>query len=581
MTKNFIIGFLILVIALMLTLSCGAAGSIGDQVIVIGQNRIHDLYGAVNALEQNAGNAVIYLNGPVTLNRQLEIPSNLSGLKSVTLASYTNSPVSVAMSGSVLCANGVPFFVDQNVSLTNGFLVGGACNAQAGTVSVDDSVLFINGSADFVIGGGLAMGSGVVSSVKNVNVIINGSANAVHGGGYAFNGGTADVSGLANLILARTGVVSNALYGGGYATGAGSNAPVSAAHVIALGSAKNLYQSSGLAEMGGSAALGSYNIELINNQTPQIQNPVYQPVQQPIISPDKTLVLYVGPNQQAQNFTDAVNMLPMQNAGNVEFRIMGNFRQENEVVIPANRGIVSLIVTGNNNTRMTVSWPEDVGFYANGIPTTIADSVVFKDGTLYGGANVRGGQQSNLQSTYLEIAGTVNKVVAGSKANGRQAVAHVGNTMLVLRGKATGWLYGGGAALYEGYSAVDGTATMAVAQGAKVELSVSGGGYAFGDGALSVVNESNMNIAGTIVYAVFLGGYADQGSTAATAGLSYLNLEATGNVGQSVWYGGRAFTRSTVTLDTAQAQISGRIGASVHREGRATDSGKVSTRVIL
>ena len=122
---------------------------------------------------------------------------------------------------------------------------------------------------------------------------------------------------------------------------------------------------------------------------------------------------------------------------------------------------------------------------------------------------------------------------------------------------------------------------MAVARGASVEMSVAGGGYAFGDRAQSVVNESNMNIAGTIVYAVFLGGYADQGSTAATSGLSYLNLEATGNVGQSVWYGGRAFTRSTVTLDTAQAQISGRVGASVHREGRATDSGKVSTRVIL
>ena len=581
MTKNFSICFLTLVIALMLTLSCGAAGSKSDQVIVIGQNGINDLYGAVNSLGQNAGNAVIYLNGSVSLNQQVEIPSNISGLKSVTLASYTGSPVTVMMGGSVICANGIPLTVDQNVSLTNGFLVGGACNAQPGTVSVEDSVLFVNGSADFVIGGGLAMGSGVVSSVKNVNIIINGSAGTVHGGGYAFNGGTADVSVLADLILTQNGNVGNALYGGGYAAGAGSNAPVSAAHVIALGTVGNLYQNSGMAEMGGSAALGTYSIELINSQTPPNQMPVYDPVQQPVISPDKTTVMYIGPNQQAQNFTDAVNLLPVQNAGNVEFRIMGNFRQENEVVIPVDRGIISLIVTGNNNTRMTVSWPEDVGFYANGIPTTIAESVVFKDGTLYGGANVRNGQQSNLQSTYLDIAGTVNKVVAGSKANGAQAVAHVGNTMLVLRGKASGWLYGGGAALYGGYSAVDGTATMAVARGASVEMSVAGGGYAFGDRAQSVVNESNMNIAGTIVYAVFLGGYADQGSTAATSGLSYLNLEATGNVGQSVWYGGRAFTRSTVTLDTAQAQISGRVGASVHREGRATDSGKVSTRVIL
>ena len=127
MTKNFSICFLTLVIALMLTLS--------DQVIVIGQNGINDLYGAVNSLGQNAGKAVIYLNGSVSLNQQVEIPSNISGLKSVTLASYTGSPVTVVMGGSVICANGIPLTVDQNVSLTNGFLVGGACNAQPGTVS--------------------------------------------------------------------------------------------------------------------------------------------------------------------------------------------------------------------------------------------------------------------------------------------------------------------------------------------------------------------------------------------------------------------------------------------------------------
>ena len=104
MTKNFSICFLTLVIALMLTLSCGAAGSKSDQVIVIGQNGINDLYGAVNSLGQNAGKAVIYLNGSVSLNQQVEIPSNISGLKSVTLASYTGSPVTVVMGGSVICA---------------------------------------------------------------------------------------------------------------------------------------------------------------------------------------------------------------------------------------------------------------------------------------------------------------------------------------------------------------------------------------------------------------------------------------------------------------------------------------------
>ena len=581
MTKKLFVFLFVLVTMLSMTLNCGAAGNTSDQVIIIGQNGIYDLNGAISALNKNAGNAVIYINGSTGLTQLAEIPSNLTGLKSVTLASYTGAQATVSMNGSVICANGVPVSVEQGVSLTNGFLVGGSCIGQPGKKSVDDSTIILNGSADFVIGGGLAMGSGAVSSVKNVNIIINGSANSIHGGGYAFNGGTADVSGTANLILTRTGAINNALYGGGYASGAGSSAPVAAAHVIALGAAGSVYQSKGLGEMGGNAAVGSYNIELINSQIIPTQMPSYEPGPT-IIRPDMntTTVMYIGPNQQAQNFTDAVNLLPMRNAGNVEFRIMGNFRQEKDVIIPADRGVLSLTVTGNNNTRMTVSWPEDVGFFANGIPTTIANSVVFKDGVIYGGANVSNNQYSILQSTYLDISGTVNKVVAGSKAKGAGADAHVLNPTLILRGRATGWLYGGGAALYGGYSAVDGTAVLNVTQGAVVELSVAGGGYAFGAGSQSVVKDSNLNIAGAVTYAVFLGGYADQSSTAITTGLSYLNLEKTGNVSQSVWYGGRAFNKSTVTLDTARAQISGRVGATVHREGRASDNGVVKTRVI-
>lgn len=578
MKKTGIIG-LLLVVMLVMVLNCGAMEELDYQIIVIGQNGIYDLNSAMLALRQDAGHAVIYLNGPMSLNRQVEIPYGLKGLKSVTLASYNGVPTEVSMGGSVLCANGIPFTLAESVTLRSGFLVGGHCVAMNGTERADESVLIVNGAADYVIGGGLAMNQGAVSSVKNVNIVVNGRANNVHGGGYAFNGGVADVSETANLILTRSSVVNNAVYAGGYATGQGSSAPVASAHVISLGDTASLNREAGLAENGGSAVIGSYNIELINRSTAPAQVPVQNPIPvQPIPAPAAT-VMYIGPGQQAQNFTDAVNLLPA-NAGNVEFRIMGNFRQENDVVIPANRGILSLTVTGNNNTRMTVSWPEDVGFFANGIPTTIAESVYFSDGVIYGGANVGSGQQSNLQTTYLDISGKVNKVVAGSKAKGSAASAHVGNTTLIFRGKATGWLYGGGAALYGGYSVVDGTANMVIAQGASLDLSVAGGGYAFGAGSESVVKDSVLDVSGSVIYAVFLGGYADQSSSAVTTGHAYLNLQPSGNVGQSVWYGGRAYNKSRVTVDTASAQISGRVGAAVHREGRASDGGSVSTRVI-
>lgn len=587
MTKKITIGFLVLMIALMLTLSCGAAGNVSDQLIVIGQNGIYDLNSAFNALNNNAGNAVIYLNGPLTLNQQAELPANLSGIKSVTLASYSGSPVSVAMGGSVICANGVPLIIDQNVNLSNGFLIGGKCLAQNGNASVEDSALIINGSADYVIGGGLAMEKGAVSNVKNVNIIINGSVNTVHGGGYAINGGTADVTEYANLVLTPTGKITNVLYAGGYAGGSGSRAMVSGAHVLALGNAGNVNKNSGYSVNGGTAGVGSgsNNSGVISIKNPDepiiIQNPtaVPQPQQPYNWQGAAGTVIYIGPGQQARNFSDAVNQLPY-NSGNVEFRLMGDFKQDSDVIIPGNRGIYSLKLTGNNNSRMTVTWPEDIGFFANGIPTEIDSSVVFNGGILYGGANVVGGQHSVLQQTSLIIRGKVNTVVAGSKAKGAGAEAHVMNTNLVFHGKATGWLYGGGSALYGGHSVVDGTTSMYIMPGAYMEFSIAGGGYAFGENAVSEVKDSLMDVSGTVEYAVYLGGYADQRSLSQTTGQSYLNLQPQGKVGQSVWYGGRAYNGARATLDTASAQITGHVGAYVHKNGNNSNGGTVSTRVI-
>ena len=590
MGKKHAIGFIFLIIALMVTFTCAFAGSDGSgQTIVIGQNGIYDLVSAVNAIGDNAGNAVIYLNNSVNLNQQVQIPYGRKGLTSVTLASYSGAPVNVSMNGSVICANGVPFTVEQGVTLTNGFLVGGKCSAQYGqNEKVKESVLVVNGNADYVIGGGLAMGYGAVSSVQIANVVMNGSANIVHGGGFSYNGGVADVSDRVELFLTRNSSVVTAVYGGGYASGYGSYAPVRNVHITAMGQAGKVVQGVGLAESGGSALVGAYNLEPVPTATPTAvptatPNPYYggwyyNP--QPGGQAPRTgaTVINIGPNETARNFTQAVSQIP-NNAGNVTFRLTGSFLQNTDVEIPQNRGILSVTVTADN-ARVTVTWPEDIGFFANGIPLTISSNIVFDNGTIYGGANVGTGQQSNLQSTYMDISGTVSKVVAGSKAKGMAASAHVMNAVLVFRGRATGWIYAGGSGLYGGYSAVDGMATLTMMQGSSADQSVSGGGFAFGDGAQSVVKDASLDISGSIVYAVYMGGYADQAGTASTTGQVSLNLQSYGNVGQSVWYGGRAYKNANVYVDTAWAQIYGRVGATVHKEGRASDGGTVSVRVI-
>lgn len=580
MEKLYKVFILVMLLTAVIAGSCFAAN---DQVIVFGQNGVYDLAGAMSAIRENAGNAVIYLTGSVNITQQVELPANVKGLTSVSLASYTGAPVSVVMNGSVICANGVPFTLEQGVSLTNGFLVGGKCVAQYGQKeTVSESVLVVNGTADYVIGGGLAMGYGTVSTVGITNVILNGTANIVHGGGYAYNGGTADVSTRSDIVLTRHSSVTAAAYGGGYASGFSSFAPVRSVHTISIGTSANLNKNAGFVENGGNANIGAYTLEPVptvtpipaiviawggNNTNPGYPNPAGQ-----------TTVITVGSGQQAKNFTEAVAQIPG-NAGNVVFSLNGTFQQNTDVEIPANRGVKSVLVTAANG-RAAVSWPEDVGFFANGIPTTIESGVVFDNGTIYGGANVGTGQQSNLGSTYLDIAGTVNKVVAGSKAKGSASSAHVVSSTLILRGRATGWLYAGGSALYGGYSVVDGTAMLTMMQGSSVDQSISGGGFSFGTGSQAVVKDAYLDIAGSVVYAVYMGGYADQSGTASTSGQAFLNLQPTGNIGQSVWYGGRAFKNANVYVDTAQAQISGRIGATVHKEGRATDGGSVSVRVM-
>ena len=589
MGKNHVIGVIAAVIVLLMMFGFVSAGSDAGQAIVIGQNGIYDLVSAVNAIGDNAGNAVIYLNGPVSLNQQVEIPAGRKGLTSVTLASYTGAPMIVTMNGSVICANGVPFTLEQGVTLTNGFLVGGKCAANYGqNQKVTESVLVVNGNADYVIGGGLAMGYGAVSSVQIANVVVNGSANIVHGGGFAYNGGVADVSDRVELFLTRNSNVTTAVYGGGYASGYGSYSPVRSVHITALGQTGKLVQGIGLAESGGSAAVGAYSLEPVPTATPTAvptatPNPYYNgwydnPQAGGQYQNTASTVIRIGPNETAHNFTQAVSQIP-NNAGYVTFQLTGSFLQNTDVEIPLNRGILSVTVAANNG-RVTVTWPEDIGFFANGIPLTISSNVVFDNGTVYGGANVGTGQQSNLQSTYMDISGTVNKVVAGSKAKGTAASAHVMNAVLVFRGKATGWIYAGGSALYGGYSVVDGLATLTMMQGSSADQSISGGGFAFGEGAQSVVKDAYLDISGSIVYAIYMGGYADQAGTSTTTGQVALNLQSYGNIGQSVWYGGRAYKNANVYVDTALAQIYGRVGATVHKEGRASDGGTVSVRVI-
>ena len=561
--------FLVLLLAAAL-LILNVGGVFAAQQIVIGQNGIMDLSQAMRVINRNPGDVTIRLMNDLVQRSEVVLPTDIRGLKSLTIDSYYNSPVYIDLNGSVICAGGVPFTLGKNVTITNGFIIGGKCLSKSGKETVSSTNVTINGAADYVFGGGLAMVRGAVSVVDNSNVTINGSANLVHGGGYAYDGGQADINRQANVQLSRNSFTYTT-YGGGYANGMNSVANTALATVSNSGSSTAVYADYGWSVNGGTANVGQPQKPV----TPQYdgggqghgwgwdwQQKPYQPQAQ-------NTTINVGSGNSAATLYDAMNQIPM-NAGNVVINLNGVITENKDVTVPDNRGINSLTIQANGSAK--VIWKdENTAFYANGVPVTIERGVTFENGIIYGGANVGVGAQSYLQSTSLNIRGTVTRVAAGSKVKGVAASGYVNNTYLNIAGTVTGWVYNGGYAMYGGYAVVDGTATLITEQGSSVQQSIAGGGISFGEGSQSLVQNANLQISGSVVYAVYLGGYADQKGYSGTNGTVSLTLLPTGNVGQSVWYGGRAFQKSSVYTAAATATIQGRVGQTVHQEGRGTD----------
>ena len=546
-----------LIFILLAALVCTLAAS-ADQAITVGMNGIPDLYTAVSKIEQNAGNVYIYLSGNTAENTFISLPGPETGLQSVSIVSLYGTPVTISMNGGVFCASGVPLTIEKNVTLSNGFLVGGNCLTKSGTAAVQRTDLTVNGSADIIIGGSIAMASGASASAARASVVLNGSASYVFGGGYALNGGKAEVTGLSNVYLMTDSAVAYGAYAGGFADGYGSSANVAQGSLVSQGRTTALYPQSGLTQNNGTAQVGTGST---------ISVPVIISTPVPAVA---SCTINVGYGQTATDLNRAMEQIPY-NAGNVILNLTGNLNQAADVEVPVDRGITSVTVRAANGSAI-VYWGEETGFFANGIPLIIEKGVTFSSGIVYGGANVPAGGQSSLQSATLQIDGIVNKVVGGSKAKGSGASARVNNTYVTLSGKVQGWIYGGGSALYGGYSSVDGTAAVILKAGSSAAQSIAGGGFAFGSGSQSIVNNAFVEAAGSVVYAIYGGGYADQKGNSSVSGTASIVVDATGNIGQSVWYGGRGYNGSTVYVGTAAALVNGAIGQTIHYEGRATEN---------
>ena len=185
-------------------------------------------------------------------------------IKELILTVSDKDPVVSLPEIARICANGVPLTIGEGLVLENASIYGGAC-VSGEKVQLESSSLTISATVGFVFGGGFAEGGGR-SEVKetsitltktgtayyeifggghafgkssrvfseNTDVRIEGTADYVLGGGFAEAGGYSECT-QTNVTTGENSNIPVALFSGGSASGSGSLSMVGNAKAVVSG----------------------------------------------------------------------------------------------------------------------------------------------------------------------------------------------------------------------------------------------------------------------------------------------------------------------------------------------------------
>ena len=197
------------------------------------------------------------------IDTELYLPNDRN-IKELIFTVSGNDPVVSLPEIARICANGVPLTIGENIVLEYASIYGGAC-AAGEKVQIKSSSLTISGTVGFVFrggfseaggssevaetsvtltksgivyyevfGGGHAFGKGSRAFSENTDVRIEGTADYVLGGGFAEAGGSSECI-QTNVTTAEGSSVPVALFSGGSASGNGSLSTVGNAKAVVNG----------------------------------------------------------------------------------------------------------------------------------------------------------------------------------------------------------------------------------------------------------------------------------------------------------------------------------------------------------
>lgn len=222
-----------------------------DRVLTVGKNRqITSLSEALLSISPKAGRVLLKVCSELIQDIDAAVPTD-RGIIKLKITSFDEQTRTIDFEGCSFFANGVPLEIDSRITLKNCFLFGGGKAEGGKTVSFPIAGIVLKGKADQVFGGGLAVGPGSVSAVKDIVITLQGGrADELYGGGYGVQGGNVHTDQI-TVSMDRDSMVYGNLYGGSCLPGPGANASI---QEIGLNLSGQIF---GNVFLGGYAAFGS------------------------------------------------------------------------------------------------------------------------------------------------------------------------------------------------------------------------------------------------------------------------------------------------------------------------------------
>ena len=205
-------------------------------------------------------------------DRELNIPTNLQ-IRYIKITTKDNVQHKLDFWGCNFFCNGIQLEIDKPVTLQNCFLFAGSKAEKGEQISRDYSYIVLKGKADYVFGGGYAIGRESTSEVKKSTIeLIDGQAAYLYGGGYAVHQGIVNHAQI-NINMNSQSTVSEELHGGSCLPGPESCSTINEINLNLSGKIDGLVSLCGYAAFG--AAIYVKEIIRLNASEARFQGNIY------------------------------------------------------------------------------------------------------------------------------------------------------------------------------------------------------------------------------------------------------------------------------------------------------------------